>query len=174
MKRPMHLDEIIEVYLQPLYVFALILSGNSHEAGELVLKVVSHSNSNVPKFLDHDDVKLWLFSSLYRTYLNEQHYSHGFKNYHHGAYISGARDRYQEVEVSGQQGDVIDALLSLKPQYRTAIALFYLETFSCAHIAQVLSIPVKTVVTRISLAKSFLEKESALVSLNGLPVRICT
>jgi RNA polymerase sigma-70 factor, ECF subfamily len=170
----MHLDEIIEVYLQPLYVFALILSGNSHEAGELVLKVVSHSNSNAPKFLHRDDVKLWLFSRLYRTYLNEQHFSYGFKDYHHGAHINGAGGRYQEDEVAGQLGDVIAVLLSLKPQYRSAIALFYLEAFSYSHIAQVLSIPVKTAVTRISLAKSFLKKESALVRLNGLPVRICT
>ena len=55
--------------------------------------------------------------------------------------------------------ELIDALDRLKPKYRTALYLYYYEGFSTKEIAETLSVPQNTVLTRLKRARELLKQE---------------
>ncbi len=62
----------------------------------------------------------------------------------------------EEMETAEQQGEIKKALLVLEPKYRLAIIVRHFLNLSYEEAAQVLSLPVKTVKSRLFTARQLL------------------
>ncbi len=60
---------------------------------------------------------------------------------------------------SPEHRDLLDAVLRLKPKYRTALYLYYYEALSTDEIAAALGLPRNTVLTHLRRARELLKKQ---------------
>jgi RNA polymerase sigma-70 factor, ECF subfamily len=151
-------EKLVEDFYLPLYRFAFSLSRQESDAADLTQQTFLLWASKGHQLRDSSKVKTWLFTSLYREFLGRKR----------------DRDRFVESEASletiAQQSipaSVVDeldgqivqsALHELEAIYRAPLTLFYLQQHSYKEIAEILEIPIGTVMSRISRGKDQLRK----------------
>lgn len=142
----------------PLYRFALSLIRNPADASDLTQQTFLTWAAKGHQLRDLSKVKTWLFTTLYRDFLAKRRRA----------------DRFVEVEddsafvepqhVSPSVADALDAetlqeaLQALEERYRAPVSLFYMQQHSYREIAEILEIPIGTVMSRISRGKAELRK----------------
>jgi len=158
-------------FLEPLFATALRLTRNRSDAEDLVqdtfVKVLRFSG----RFTPGTNLKAWLYTILHNTWRNRRR--------------GAARDtveidsqRVDEAAAAGSDGgdtperillratldaDLQAALDALPEAFREAVWLRDVEEFSYAEIAEMLGIPIGTVMSRISRGRRLLfEKLSAV------------
>jgi RNA polymerase sigma-70 factor (ECF subfamily) len=151
-------EQAVATYYEALYAFGYSLAGNQEDAGELTQETYCRLLAKGGQLRDHSKIRSWLFTTLHRVFL-------GWKD---------RRARFPHVELSSVEGElpailpedvdvlrndaIRDALLELEEHYRTPLMLFYLNDHSYQEIAGILDVPVGTVMSRLSRAKSLLRK----------------
>jgi RNA polymerase sigma-70 factor (ECF subfamily) len=134
------------------------LSRKESDAGDLVQQTFSTWASKGHQLRDASKVKTWLFTTLHREFLAQRRHEQRF---------IVADDNTEFVEpshVSLSAGDTIDAaaaqeaLHRLDVRYRAPVTLFYMQQHSYREIAEILAIPIGTVMSRISRGKAELRK----------------
>jgi RNA polymerase sigma-70 factor (ECF subfamily) len=153
-------EQLVEVFYMPLYRFALSLSRDQFEAADLTQQTFLLWASKGHQLREESKVKTWLFTSLYREFL------HGERK----------RGRVVEFDSESQLPDVqclpmaakkidgdavVRALFDLEEIYRAPLSLFYLQEHSYKEIAEILGLPLGTVMSRISRGKAQLRKQLA-------------
>ena len=112
---------------------------------------------------DVSKVKSWLFTTLYRAYLST--YRHATKFPH--VELEDAAGEMPSVapsilaDLDGTT--VVEALTQVDEVFRAPLTLFYLEELSYKEIADVLDVPIGTVMSRLSRGKAQL-RECLLVA----------
>jgi RNA polymerase sigma factor (sigma-70 family) len=156
---PADYGQIVEQHYRSLYLFALSLARNEHDAWDLthetMLKWVHHHH----RIRDRAKTKTWLFTALYRTFLDlarrrRRHDPHDPI----GEVFASLPDAVHEVPAarSLDQARVMALLGGLPERLRAPLTLFYLEDCSYHEIARILSIRPGTVMSRLSRAKAVL------------------
>jgi RNA polymerase sigma-70 factor (ECF subfamily) len=152
-------ENVVNAHYEPLYRFALSLSRSEADAGDLVQQTFYRWATKGAQLRDKSKVKSWLFTTLHREFLGRRRHE----------------DKFPKVEISTEDGrelvsespspdkqldgtEVISALQRLEESYRAPLALFYLEDHSYRDIAEILDIPIGTVMSRISRGKELLRK----------------
>jgi RNA polymerase sigma-70 factor (ECF subfamily) len=108
---------------------------------------------------DGTKVKAWLFTALYREFLAQKRRQSRFIDPEDLAESSTAETALATAAIAKLDGAVAQkALLSLDENHRAPLALFYLQQHSYTEIAEILNIPVGTVMSRISRGKLKLRK----------------
>ena len=141
---------LVDLYQGPLYRFALSLSHSESDACDLVQETFAVWATKGHQLQDVSKVKTWLFTTLYRRYLESRRHL----------------TRFPQVEISGVEAELptidpdfvtaLDAralvamLAQVDPVFRGPVALFYLEDYSYNEIAAVLEVPLGTVKSRIA------------------------
>ncbi|HEY2713547.1 MAG TPA: RNA polymerase sigma factor [Chthoniobacterales bacterium] len=154
-------EKLVEDFYLPLYRFAFSLSRQESEASDLTQQTFLLWASKGHQLRDSSKVKTWLFTSLYREFLGRKR----------------DRDRFVESETSLEaitqqsipasvvdqlDGQIVQsALNALEEIYRAPLTLFYLQQHSYKEIAEILEIPIGTVMSRISRGKDQLRKALA-------------
>jgi RNA polymerase sigma-70 factor (ECF subfamily) len=153
-------EQLVEHFYMPLYRFALSLSREPCDAADLTQQTFLLWAAKGHQLREESKIKTWLFTSLYREFLR------------------GERRRSRIVEFDGESqlpdvqslpaaanyldGDtVIRALLELEEIYRVPLSLFYLQEHSYKEIAEILDLPLGTVMSRISRGKGRLRNQLA-------------
>ncbi len=148
----------VEEFYQPLYRFALSLSRNHSDAGDLVQQTFYIWAAKGHQLREKSKVKTWLFTTLYRTFLAQRRRDERFVT---------TEDESEFVEpqhipasiVNALDGAIVqDALQNLDERYRAPVTLFYLQQHSYREIAEILEIPIGTVMSRISRGKAALRE----------------
>jgi RNA polymerase sigma-70 factor, ECF subfamily len=149
-------EQLVEQFYMPLYRFALSLTREPCDAADLTQQTFLLWASKGHQLREQSKVKAWLFTSLYREFLRgERQRVREF----------GSGDQLPDVEclpvaANNLDGDaVVRALLDLKEIYRVPLSLFYLQEHSYKEIAEILSLPVGTVMSRISRGKARLREQ---------------
>lgn len=149
------MTELIEQHSALLYRYAYRLTGSSHEAEDLTQQTYLLVQQRGHQLRDEQAVRSWLLTILRNVFLKSQR--------HRGRIRS--LDKIEEPTLVEEIWDSpIDreqlqaALLELSEEYRSPIVLFYFEEFSYQQIADHMGIPIGTVMSRLSRAKSFLKK----------------
>ena len=151
-------ERLVEEYYLPLYRFALSLSRNESDAGDLVQQTFFLWASKGHQLRDHSKVKTWLFTSLYREFLGRRRYQDRFVDAELNEATLGSQTLPASF-VSALDGDIVlQALFDLNEVYRAPLALFYLQQLSYKEIAEALNVPIGTVMSRISRAKDQLRR----------------
>lgn len=151
-------EQAVATYYDALYAFGYSLAGNEDDACELTQETYCRLLTKGSQLRDTSKVKSWLFTTLYRVFL-------GWKD---------RRARLPHFEISSVEGElpvitpehvdvlrddaIRDALLELEEHYRTPLTLFYMNDHSYDEIADILNVPIGTVMSRLSRAKSLLRE----------------
>jgi RNA polymerase sigma-70 factor (ECF subfamily) len=150
-------DKIVDDYYQPLYRFALSLAKQEGDAADLVQQTFALWARHGHQLRDESKVKTWLFTTLRREFLATIRRSARYSD-------EPLPEDGEETALTPAQAEEIDAatvlekLQQLPLEYREPLTLFYLKQTSYAEIAGILDLPIGTVMSRLSRAKSRLRK----------------
>lgn len=160
-------------HLPGLYRLALRLSGKTHDAEDLVQETYIKALRAFPTLRDPERVRGWLCQILSRLVLDrhrtiEREFAAGdldaldrFSLYDLIADEDPFpySDRLHEDFLSQFESDEVRrALLALPEVYRVPLVLLYTEDLSYAELADVLSCPVGTVMSRLHRGRKLLER----------------
>lgn len=151
-------QQLVDSFYEPLYRFGYSLAGNRDDACDLAQQTFFIWARQGHALRDAAKVKSWLFTTLYREFL---------KLHRHGRRMS----LVEESELDAHPTDVdpdwigrldgstaMEALRGVEELYRAPLTLFYLEELSYKEIADVLAVPIGTVMSRLSRGKDQLRR----------------
>ena len=158
-------ERAVSSFYEPLYGFAYSLSGNENDACELTQETFARLVVKSGQVHDRSKVKSWLFTTLYRVFLGWKSRERRLPHLE----ISSVEHELPPVEPelvdTMERDSVRDALLEIDERYRVPLMLYYLEEHSYEEIAQLLQIPVGTVMSRLSRAKALMRESLAAKSI---------
>jgi RNA polymerase sigma-70 factor (ECF subfamily) len=143
-------EGVVNLYYPALYRFALSLTRQESDAGDLTQQTFYIWARKGHQLQDTSKVKTWLFTTLHREYLQHQR---KLNRYIHLDPVAVETELPEVSPVTVEQVDgptVLQALGGLQKPFQAPIALFYLEDYSYQEIGQILEIPLGTVKSRIS------------------------
>jgi RNA polymerase sigma-70 factor (ECF subfamily) len=146
-------EKIVALYHHDLYRFAYSLAGNADDACELTQETYYRLLSHEGQLRDPTKIKAWMFTTLYRVFLGQKHRSTRFPH----LTISSVEHELPILtpEIINKMDGllVMEALLEIDEHHRTPLALFYLQNLSYREIAEILEVPIGTVMSRLSRSK---------------------
>jgi len=141
---------------EDLYRFALSLARNPDDARDLTQESYHRLLTRGHGLRDRTKVKSWLFTTLYRLFLGRKRHETRFPH----TELSNAEAELPSItpeQVEKVDGStVMDALMDLDEHHRTPLTLFYLQSLSYREIAEMMDVPIGTVMSRLSRAKALL------------------
>ncbi|HUR45369.1 MAG TPA: RNA polymerase sigma factor [Candidatus Saccharimonadales bacterium] len=143
-------EAIVSQHYEPLYKFALSLTGATADASDLTQQTFYVWATKGHQLRDRSKVKSWLFTTLHREFLNNRKRAVRFPDVE---LIDGDDELpVFTVEMADRLDAtrVVELLGQVTESYRAAVGLFYLEDYSYKEIAAILGVPVGTVRSRIS------------------------
>ena len=149
-------EKIVDANYAALYRFALSLSKNESDAADLTQQTFYSWATKGHQLRDESKVKSWLFTTLYRDFMGDRRHSVKFP---HESLDECENELPGEVQLPFNQIDsqtAMEALMKIEEDYRAPLSLFYLEEFSYKEIAELLAVPIGTVMSRISRGKDIL------------------
>jgi RNA polymerase sigma-70 factor (ECF subfamily) len=153
-------EQVVEVFYMPLYRFAFSLSRDPFEAADLTQQTFLVWASKGHQLREESKLKTWLFTSLYREFLHGERKRVRIVEFDSESLLSDVQ--IEPMADNQLDGDtVVRALLDLEEIYRAPLSLFYLQEHSYKEIAEILKLPVGTVMSRISRGKTRLRQELA-------------
>jgi RNA polymerase sigma-70 factor (ECF subfamily) len=161
-------------HLDPLYAAALRLTKNDRDAEDLVQDTFLRAYRFFDKFERGTNIKAWLFRILTNTFINRYRRSVKERNIVEGAERDAVHERFISREASEYASnpeqfffdrllsdDVLRAVDALPIDFRMVVILADLQEFSYKEIAEILDIPVGTVMSRLFRGRRLLQKALA-------------
>ncbi len=151
-----------------LYRVALAWCGDEMLADDLAQETMTSGIANIKQLRDETRLFAWLYSILnnnWRLYLRRKK-SHDELDDDMPDEEVGPAGQYQELEIVHQ---VRKAVATLPAQQRQVISLVDLEEFSYCDVAEILEIPIGTVMSRLHRAR-----KNLLARLDGSAVESIT
>ena len=161
-------QELVNNYYQPLYRFAYSLAHNSDEASDLTQQAFLIWAKKGSSLRDETKVKSWLFTTLYREFLGLRRKSSRFPHINAEAIEHELPPIEPGVVNKLDAKSAVEALGQIDVIFRAPLTLFYMKDLSYKEIAQVLDIPIGTVMSRLSRGKAQLKK---VLSKQPIPLR---
>ena len=136
-------DDLVASYYEPLYQFAFSLTRVEADACDLTQQTFYIWAAKGHQLRDVSKVKTWLFTTLYREFLDSRR----------------KQSRLPQVELEQatptalrqlETADALEALARMDKIYQAPVALFYLQDYSYNEIAEILQIPLGTVKSRLA------------------------
>ena len=143
-------EELVAQYYQPLYKFAYSLSKTPDDASDLTQQAFLVWAKKGHTLRDPAKVKSWLFTTIYREFLRQNR--RGQSMVAVDQEIMEAREDTNLTSSLRQleSHEAVEALHQLDAVYREPLILFYMEDLAYKEIAEVLDIPIGTVMSRLA------------------------
>ncbi|MBA3291452.1 MAG: sigma-70 family RNA polymerase sigma factor [Actinobacteria bacterium] len=158
--------------LDSLYGAALRMTRNPQDAEDLVQETMMRAYRAFGRFEAGTNLKAWLFRILTNAYINTYR-----KRQREPQKVSSDEveefDLYRELKNHDSQfdstpesivldslvdSDIIEAIDDLPEQFRLAVVLSDIEGFSYAEMAQIMDVPMGTVMSRLHRGRKALQK----------------
>lgn len=163
-------EELVEEFYQPLFRFAYSLAKNEPDAVDLVQQTFLRWAQKGHQLRDPSKVKSWLFTTLHREFLGGRRRVTKFPNVEMEK-VEGELPNIEPNVVNKLDADiVVDALQQVDEKFRAALTLFYFKDQSYKQIAEVLEVPIGTVMSRISRGKKQLREHLARLEAGRAPL----
>ena len=150
----LNFDEIVSAFYQPLYRFGYSLAKNEHEAGDLAQQTFFIYSEKGSSLRDKSKVKSWLFTTLYREFLRRKRKDDRMDNYEPEMLEAAGGTVEPHIRRSMDANLAVDALAEVDEVYREPLSLFYLKDLSYKEIAEILDVPIGTIMSRLSRGKA--------------------
>src|ERR687886_2325807 len=160
-------------YMPSLYTAALRMTHNPADAEDLVQETYLKAYRGFGGFQEGTNLKAWLYKILTNTFINayrsrkrrpdetEMEDVEDLYLYRRLAGLQGAgtgRSAEEEVLDHFTEGEIKEAVESLPEQFRIAVLLADIEGFSYREIADILDVPIGTVMSRLHRGRRALQK----------------
>jgi RNA polymerase sigma-70 factor (ECF subfamily) len=160
-------------YMPSLYTAALRMTRNPADAEDLVQETYLKAYRAFNSFTEGTNLKAWLYRILTNTYIYtsrakkrrpEESDIDDLENFYLYRRLGGlegaAAGRSAEDEVLDHftESEVKEAIEALPEQFRMAVLLGDVEGFSYKEIAQILDVPIGTVMSRLHRGRRALQK----------------
>lgn len=152
---------LVETYYAALYRFALSLTRSPADAGDLTQQTFFIWATKGESLREFAKVKSWLFTTLYREFLRSR------RRDTRAAPIEELPSDQETPHVPHEVIDKMDAelvmqaLQEIDPVFREPLSLFYLQELTYTEIAELLGVPIGTVMSRLSRGKAHLRARLA-------------
>ena len=161
---PEEVERLVNEHYEKLYRFGLSLARNEAEAADLTQQTFFKLAAKGGRIRDRSKAKSWLFTTLYREFLALKRHSSRFVSV--DSVAEGQSDTIPVETISvdtdaisrADAGIVLGALAEVREIYRAPLALFYIEDLGYREIAEVLDVPIGTVMSRLSRGKEELRR----------------
>ena len=171
----LNFEDIVDRFYHMLYRFALSLARNQADACDLTQQTFSVWAAKGHLLRDATKVKSWLFTTLYREFISQRRHEARWPQQE----ISESEHELPIAQPESVDGldtaQVMSALQTIDENFRAPLVLFYLEEHSYEEIAQILDVPIGTVMSRLSRGKQKLQqvllKLQAADGANIVPLR---
>ena len=155
-------EELIRLYEKRLFYFAKQMVGQHQDALNVMQETWMKVYRSIHRLGNPDSLTPWLYKiarNMSLKYLR----SHRKDIFIDDCYMSDMPSQQEQADMSYTAERIHHGLQLLTHAHREALALFYLEDFSLQEIADILSVPIGTVRSRLHYAKrslkAVLEKE---------------
>ena len=152
-------QQLVDAHYEALYRFAMSLSKNADTAADLVQGTFCIWAQKGHQLKERDKAKTWLFTTLHREFLSIARKAKRYSDEELTEEMAGrlsSEDDETERTMDGQRA--LELLGELDENFRAPLALFYLQQHSYKEIAEILDVPIGTVMSRISRAKEMLRR----------------
>jgi RNA polymerase sigma-70 factor (ECF subfamily) len=153
---------LVDTHYAALYRFALSLAKRGADASDLTQQTFFIWATKGDALRDAAKAKSWLFTTLYREFLRTRR---------RDARVTALEDLPPaqqdppdlEADAIGKldAGVVMSALQEVESVFREPLTLFYLQDLSYLEIAEILGVPIGTVMSRLSRGKAHLRARLA-------------
>lgn len=153
-------EQLVDAHYQALYRFGMSLAKNPDVASDLVQQTFCIWAKKGHQLRERSRAKTWLFTTLHREFLAFARKSKRYSDQELTEAVAGRLESSEdntERQMDGQRA--LELLGDLDETFRAPIALFYLQQHSYKEIAEILDIPIGTVMSRISRAKEMLRRK---------------
>jgi RNA polymerase sigma-70 factor (ECF subfamily) len=165
--------ELAMEHMGSLYTAALRMTRNPADAEDLVQETYLKAYRAFGSFQEGTNLKAWLYKILTNTFINsyrakkrrpEQTELDDVEDLYLYRRLGGleaaaaGRSAEEEVLEHFTESDVKSALESLPEQFRMAVLLADVEGFSYKEIAEILDVPIGTVMSRLHRGRKALQK----------------
>jgi len=147
--------------LRPLYNFARWMARDAHEAEDLVQETYARALKGFASFQPGSDFRAWMFRILRNAFLSarrKQPAAHlSVEAEGEESVLPPTRETPESLMLAGDARQRIRAALGRLPEaYREALLLCDVEEMRYAEIAELLGVPVGTVMSRIARGRKLL------------------
>lgn len=152
--QPESFREAVHTWYDPLFRFALTLCRNTEDAEDLTQNAFHKLASKGAQIHDEGKIKSWLFSVLRREFIDQYR--------RRRRYPESDLDSLPEIALTQKPNALANridaqamlrALAGMDEKFRSPLTLFYLQQFSYKDIAEILDIPIGTVMSRLRRGK---------------------
>jgi RNA polymerase sigma-70 factor (ECF subfamily) len=144
------METVVAGYYEPLYRFAISLTRTEADACDLAQQTFYMWATKGHQLRDPSKVKSWLFTTLYRIFLESRR---TLTRFPHSELTETDPDLPVILPEAARQLDArqaLDALTRVDEVYRAPVSLFYMEDYSYQEIADILGVPIGTVKSRMA------------------------
>lgn len=160
-------------FLDQLYAAAMRMTRNPADAEDLVQETFVRAYRGFPSFQDGTNLRAWLYRILTNTFINtyrakqrrpEQTDLDDVEDLYLYKRLGGleaaslGRSAEDELMDMFTETEVKDAIEALPEQFRMAVLLADVEGFSYKEIAEILDIPIGTVMSRLHRGRKALQR----------------
>lgn len=152
------IDEALRAQLPSLRRFARWLARDSHSADDLVQNALERAITHWSTRREEHALRPWLFAILYRQFLDAKRSSQRY------AWMLAKFDPDRDSEPSAEREfvarSVLEALEHLPHEQRSLLLWVSVEGLSYQDVADILQVPMGTVMSRLSRARQALRRLS--------------
>lgn len=145
-----------------LWRFSLALTGQSSHADDLAQATVLRAIENASKYTAGTNLDGWVFTIARRIWLNEKRAA---KVRNEGNLVSldatDLPDPKSGPETNIFQRQVFEQVMALPEAQRVTVLLVYVEGYAYREAAELLDIPIGTVMSRLAAARKTIQKTHA-------------
>ncbi|AWA40362.1 RNA polymerase sigma factor [Pseudomonas sp. 22105] len=152
------LDEQLRDLIPRLRRFALSLTRNSSSADDLVQASLERALSGWGDKRADGDLRAWLFSILYRQFLDAHRRSRRYARMLE--FFTGRDDAEPSVERTVIAQSTLKAFDRLPTEQRALLLMVSVEGLTYKEVAEILDVPTGTVMSRLSRARQALRQLS--------------
>jgi len=152
------LDEPLRELLPRLRRFAVSLTRNTSSADDLVQATLARAITRWGDKRPEGDLRAWLFSILYRQFLDAQRRTRRYARMLD--FFTGREDVQPSVERTVMAQSTLQAFDQLNTEQRALLLWVSVEGLSYKEVAEILDVPLGTVMSRLSRARQALRQLS--------------
>lgn len=152
------LDEQLRELIPRLRRFALSLTRHASNADDLVQNCLERALGSVADKRPDGDLRAWLFTILYRQFVDNHRRSRRYARMLE--FFTGRDDTQPSTERTVLAQSTLEAFDQLATEPRALLLWVSVEGLSYKQVAEILDVPIGTVMSRLSRARNALRQLS--------------